>query len=67
MCVSIACEAHALLVVLYRCEVNRHEYNPKCHGILQVVDEFRQAARNAIDAGFNGVEIHGANVSFDLL
>ena len=31
--------------------------------ILQVVDEFRQAARNAVDAGFNGVEIHGANVS----
>ncbi len=31
--------------------------------VLQIVDEFRQAARNAIDAGFNGVEIHGANVS----
>ena len=31
--------------------------------VLQVVDEFRQAARNAVDAGFNGVEIHGANVS----
>ena len=26
-----------------------------------VVDEFRTAARNAIDAGFDGVEIHGAN------
>lgn len=31
---------------------------------LQLVDEFRQAARNAIDAGFDGVEIHGANVSY---
>ena len=35
----------------------------KCHVVLQIVDEFRQAARNAMDAGFNGVEIHGANVS----
>ena len=26
-----------------------------------IVDEFRQAARNAIEAGFDGVEIHGAN------
>ena len=26
-----------------------------------VVDEFRTASRNAIDAGFDGVEIHGAN------
>ena len=26
-----------------------------------VVDEFRTSARNAIDAGFDGVEIHGAN------
>lgn len=25
------------------------------------VDKYRQAARNAIDAGFDGVEIHGAN------
>lgn len=30
--------------------------------IWNVVDEFVQAARNAIDAGFDGVEIHGANV-----
>ena len=27
----------------------------------QVVDQFRQAARNAVDAGFDGVEVHGAN------
>ncbi len=27
----------------------------------QVVDEYRQAARRAVDAGFDGVEIHGAN------
>lgn len=26
-----------------------------------VVDEFRQGARNALEAGFDGVEIHGAN------
>jgi len=29
--------------------------------IKGVVNDFRQAARNAIDAGFDGVEIHGAN------
>jgi len=27
----------------------------------QVVGQFRQAARNAIDAGFDGIEVHGAN------
>ncbi|KAL6624634.1 hypothetical protein ACP70R_031955 [Stipagrostis hirtigluma subsp. patula] len=26
-----------------------------------VVDDFRRAARNAVDAGFDGVEVHGAN------
>lgn len=29
--------------------------------IAQVVDQFRQAAANAMRAGFDGVEIHGAN------
>ena len=29
--------------------------------IAGVVESFRQAARNALDAGFDGVEIHGAN------
>ena len=29
--------------------------------IARVVDEFRQAARNSLDAGFDGVEIHSAN------
>ena len=29
--------------------------------ILAIVDDFRQAARNAMEAGFDGVEIHGAN------
>jgi N-ethylmaleimide reductase len=29
--------------------------------VAGVVDEFRQAARNAIAAGFDGVEVHGAN------
>jgi N-ethylmaleimide reductase len=27
----------------------------------RIVGEYRQAARNAIDAGFDGVEVHGAN------
>ena len=26
-----------------------------------IVDDFRRAARNAMDAGFDGVEVHGAN------
>ena len=29
--------------------------------IPAVVNDFRQAARNALDAGFDGVQIHGAN------
>lgn len=29
--------------------------------IKQVIDEYRQASLNAIEAGFDGVEIHGAN------
>ncbi|MCL7028580.1 hypothetical protein MKW94_008665 [Papaver nudicaule] len=29
--------------------------------IPQIIDDFRRAARNAIEAGFDGVEIHGAN------
>lgn len=29
--------------------------------IKSVVDDFRQGARNAIDAGFDGVQVHGAN------
>eukprot|EP01018_Ginkgo_biloba_P019654 Gb_11957 [translate_table: standard] len=29
--------------------------------IYSIVQQFRQAARNAIDAGFDGVEIHGAH------
>ncbi|KAJ6763526.1 12-OXOPHYTODIENOATE REDUCTASE 1-RELATED [Salix purpurea] len=29
--------------------------------IPQIVDDFRNAARNAIEAGFDGVEIHGAH------
>jgi len=31
------------------------------HDIDQLVEDYAQAARNAIDAGFDGVEIHGAN------
>ena len=29
--------------------------------IQSIVEDFRKAARNAIDAGFDGVEVHGAN------
>lgn len=29
--------------------------------IADVVNEYRQAARNAIEAGFDGIELHGAN------
>ena len=28
---------------------------------MQLIGEFQRAARNAIDAGFDGVEVHGAN------
>ena len=28
---------------------------------MQIIDEFCQAARNAIEAGLDGVEVHGAN------
>lgn len=30
-------------------------------GIAQVVHDFAAAARNALDAGFDGIELHGAN------
>lgn len=30
-------------------------------GILAVIDDFRKAARNVVDAGADGVEIHGAH------
>ena len=30
------------------------------------VDEYVQAGKNAMEAGFDGVEIHGANVSKSL-
>lgn len=29
--------------------------------IAGIVEDYRQAARNALDAGFDGVEVHGAN------
>src|SRR3954453_4212733 len=31
------------------------------HEIAEVIDAFRQGARNALAAGYDGVEIHGAN------
>ncbi|PON73066.1 NADH:flavin oxidoreductase/NADH oxidase [Trema orientale] len=41
------------------------EYSPprrlRTEEIPHIVNEFRVAARNAIEAGFDGVEIHGAN------
>ena len=30
-------------------------------GVLDTIEDFVRAARNAIDAGFDGVELHGAN------
>ena len=30
-------------------------------GIRKTIDEIRNAARNAMTAGFDGIEIHGAN------
>src|SRR3984885_10351489 len=33
----------------------------EAHEIAEVVEAFRQGARNAMQAGFDGVEIHGAN------
>ncbi|XP_024995668.1 12-oxophytodienoate reductase 2-like isoform X1 [Cynara cardunculus var. scolymus] len=33
----------------------------KAEEIIVIVDDFRVAARNAMEAGFDGVEIHGAN------
>lgn len=29
--------------------------------VVQIVEQFRIGARNAVDAGFDGVEVHGAN------
>lgn len=29
--------------------------------IKQIIQDFKQASRNAIDAGFDGIELHGAN------
>ncbi|CAL5043835.1 unnamed protein product [Urochloa decumbens] len=45
--------------------VSRTEYSKprrlRTEEIPGVVDDFRRAARNAIEAGFDGVEIHGAH------
>ena len=30
-------------------------------GISKTIDEMKKAARNAMNAGFDGIEIHGAN------
>lgn len=43
-----------------------HEVYPKprsiqVHEIAEVVEDYRQAALNAIEAGFDGIEIHGAH------
>ncbi|KZV18987.1 12-oxophytodienoate reductase 3 [Dorcoceras hygrometricum] len=43
-----------------------HEIYPKprkleTHEIPEVVEQYRQAALNAIEAGFDGIEIHGAH------
>ncbi|XP_062028496.1 12-oxophytodienoate reductase 1-like [Rosa rugosa] len=38
-----------------------HPRQLRTYEIPQIVNDFRLAARNAIQAGFDGVEIHGAN------
>lgn len=43
---------------MYACPTPRALGIDEIHAI---VDDYRRAARNAIDAGFDGVEIHGAN------
>lgn len=52
---------------LCQTELPQHSLSIKvlltCVISVQIVAVFRQAARNAIDAGFDGVEVHGANVS----
>jgi 12-oxophytodienoic acid reductase len=44
---------------------HKEEFSPprrlEAREIPAIVDDFREAARNAIDAGFDGVEVHGAN------
>ncbi|KAL3638663.1 12-oxophytodienoate reductase 1 [Castilleja foliolosa] len=44
---------------------NNVEFSPprrlRTDEILQIVNDFKLAARNAIEAGFDGVEIHGAH------
>jgi 12-oxophytodienoic acid reductase len=44
---------------------HKEEFSPprrlEAREIPAIVDDFRRAARNAIDAGFDGVEVHGAN------
>ena len=46
-------------------EDSSNEFTPprrlRIDEILNVVNDFRLAARNAIEAGFDGVEIHGAH------
>ncbi|KAJ8618675.1 hypothetical protein MRB53_014861 [Persea americana] len=45
--------------------INEHDYSTprrlRTDEIPQIVNDFRLAARNAMEAGFDGVEIHGAN------
>ncbi|XP_031479556.1 putative 12-oxophytodienoate reductase 11 isoform X2 [Nymphaea colorata] len=46
-------------------QLDASEFSPprrlKAEEIPEIVDHFRLAARNAIEAGFDGVEIHGAH------
>ena len=57
---------HMLLHNCFSEVMNKSACNTKHVGLAaeQVIEEFRQAARNAVDAGFHGVEIHSANVRY---
>ncbi|KAF6138962.1 hypothetical protein GIB67_023086 [Kingdonia uniflora] len=51
--------------ILYSSRIDAKEFTPprrlRNDEISQIVQDFRLAARNAIEAGFDGVEIHKAN------
>ncbi|XP_068313619.1 12-oxophytodienoate reductase 2-like [Pyrus communis] len=61
----ISCTDKPLTPQLLSNGVDVAEFTPprrlETNEIPQIVNDFRLAARNAIEAGFDGVEIHGAN------
>ncbi|ERN20059.1 hypothetical protein AMTRI_Chr11g158000 [Amborella trichopoda] len=61
----ISCTSKQLSPQVDANQINKLEFSPPralvTEEIPLVVNDFRLAARNAIDAGFDGVEIHGAH------